>query len=229
VFGVFAQVQTDEGKVPLDVLPAIEVGPPLAVLPPIAVIEGYLRSLSIERVQAELFKILMLPDPVPVLKAIDAYGAWVLLMGEAPQNVSALARLLNVLPLACAMTRLVALLGDVPLTDLPFKLSRAQAKKYEELRTSDRLYIGTHHPEWWVEANCLRHALHDAGLSPFDVTPLPEFPLKAADLLALGFEPGVALGDALRQVKQEWLINECTWDHAQCVVCAKQLYLRSSK
>ena len=46
--------------------------------------------------------------------------------------------------------------------------------------------------------------------------PRPVFPLEGRDALALGMEPGPALGAALRAVREWWLQGGCVADAGAC-------------
>ena len=97
-----------------------------------------LRTLSAERVKAELFKILKAPDPKPVIKELYQNGLLTLLSGTAP-NISALYKLLELeealAQTANAALRLAVLAawqnGDAERLKERFRLSRNETEQVE--------------------------------------------------------------------------------------------------
>jgi hypothetical protein len=56
------------------------------------------------------------------------------------------------------------------------------------------------------------------------VTPVPQFSLKAADVMKLtGLTQGPALGDVLKKVEAWWLENDTAPDHKACLDYVKKL------
>ena len=97
-----------------------------------------LRTLSAQRVKAELFKILKAPDPKPVIKELYQNGLLTLLSGTAP-NISALYKLLELeealAQTANAALRLAVLAawqnGDAERLKERFRLSRNETEQVE--------------------------------------------------------------------------------------------------
>jgi poly(A) polymerase len=54
-------------------------------------------------------------------------------------------------------------------------------------------------------------------LSRLREVPLPEFPLKGADLIATGHKPGPALGDLLKQLEAKWRESGFTLDKVDLI------------
>lgn len=184
-----------------------------------------LMALSRERIADELAKLLAVADPVPtvrimreagifapVLPEIDADGVQRLERLVAREKASAIA--------PDAERRLAALLPSDPAVAgaaaARLKLSNAARLRIERLadRTAwitdgspfqrayglpadvavDRLLLGDE-PIETVRA-------HATALA---VTPLPTFPIKGGDLIAMGLRPGPAVAATLQAIERDWV------------------------
>ena len=184
-----------------------------------------LARLSAERVWSELRRILLAPDPTGAIALMAELGvlAAVIPEGADPARLA---------PLTAAppdpILRLAALLtGDAGAFADRLKLSGAERERLLALRTGPV-------PGAAADDADLRRLLAD---TPSDILigrswlaspdaadlrarltaiPRPVFPLEGRDALALGMEPGPALGAALRAVREWWLQGGCVADAGAC-------------
>lgn len=181
-------------------------------------------GLSGERICQELLRLLAAPDPVPSLELMA--GAGILprvLPGGA--DFEALARLLSVdAGNPDPLRRLAALTPGEAAAALADRLRLSRADK-------KRLILLTA-PEKWpprdADEKALRPlayrigppAIRDLALLQADPATAavaarmahPEFPLYGRDAIALGLEPGTAVGTLLAELEQWWLDRGCRDD-----------------
>jgi poly(A) polymerase len=190
-----------------------------------------LDQLSPERVWSELKRILAAPDPSASVALMDRLGvlAHVLPEGAAPARLAALvtagapadpllrlAALLDGDPAALAgrlrlsgeeRACLLALRrGPVPTPGVDeAELRRLLADEPADLLIGRAWLAGGDTPGW-------------AGLrATLAETPRPVFPLAGRDALALGAQPGPAVGRALAAVRAWWLAGGCGADREACL------------
>jgi poly(A) polymerase len=192
-----------------------------------------LRTLSRERVRAELVKLLVAPYAVPTLTVMAETGFVELLLGGVPQLAS-FAAMVEVEAAAALAPDAVRRLGALGL----FIVEDA-----DRLRDRLRLFNAEHErlvamvERWWrvspahgeAEARALLYRLAPVrfvdrvllawsrsragaadpswqALATLSVrwTP-PRFPMRAADLMSRGLAKGPALGAALRAAEEAWI------------------------
>jgi poly(A) polymerase len=200
----------------------------ISVLPVLSTIKDGLAHVSIERVQSEFFKILMLPWPGAVLKSMHHYGLLGHIFGNAinfDASIHALRRLVILehsgKQILCPIRRLCALTQAQKCLSV-LRLSRVQKKKSENLTTfKDPNEIVLTHPEWWVDSMLLSDAVSSDSLwlcreHTKALKPPPPFPLTGADVLAMGII-GARIGEMLIAVKREWVASNFTLDREECL------------
>ncbi len=187
-----------------------------------------LHHLSIERVWAELIRILRAPDPVQAVALMAQLGILAAALPElgAPERLEALRD--SGAP-ADPILRLAAMLtGDAAAFAERLKLSNEDRDRLIRLRTVPtpvpadddatlrRLLadfpradlIGRTWLTGGTQGDVLRQRL--AGM------PQPAFPLEGRDVLALGIPPGPRVGLLLHAVRAWWLSTGCIADRAAC-------------
>jgi len=191
-----------------------------------------LLKLSRERVRMELLRILVARRAGEAIEIMDQSGLLLLLLGGIVQRkrFERLCQIEAALGLAPDAILRLAALGtfveeDAGRLSLKLKLSSQEANQLEALaatrpnfsaglgkaplemllyRLGPRLYLGR-----------LLIAWASSGAAPNDETwrfaarlaaswERPEFPLRGADLIALGMKPGPALGTLLKDLEEEW-------------------------
>ncbi len=183
---------------------------------------GNLKSLSAERLRQELFKLLVAPRTVAVLKVMASSGilevvlphtkAWHVL-GRLPPD---------------PVFKLFVLAREPLQMQARFRLSNDEAKRLKALseiprvspdfRAAERrhvLYLLK--PKLWRDAVVLswaesRDGLDDPAwqslLNLADEWPVPRFPVSGTDLVASGLAPGPALGEMLRRLEDYWIASD---------------------
>lgn len=196
----------------------------------VALREG-IDSLSGERIQQELFKLLSIADPVNVVQRMIETGVMAHVVPGAPVNAE---RVAAGFPLtADEIQRLIILIGGRGWDDV---LSRLTQRLRLSNRVADRLteaavaypeaditaspadlrrHLYRYGPQAMRDALVLRAAeaglrapawqVLDEALSHMDV---PVFPLKSARLIAAGLKPGPELGQTLRRIETEWIAHD---------------------
>lgn len=213
----------------------------ISILPALDTIKDALSQLSIERVQSELLKILILPWPGAVLKSMMHYGLLNYIFGEEIDCAASIKTLRQLVILErfgghspCAVRRLCALTQSQNISDI-FKLSRMQKKKLESLNktiTEPDYEIALTHPEWWVDSMLLKDTLSTDHLwscraRAKTLTSPPPFPLTGADVIATG-AAGAQIGEVLTAVKRQWIASGFTLDRNACLACLKYKTLHHS-
>jgi poly(A) polymerase len=194
-----------------------------------------LRRLSAERIRAEILKLLVARGAVAVAREISHAGILEVVVGASfPARLARLAAIEAALGrFADPLLRLVALTimveEDADRLRERLRLSNAEHKRAAE---AARLLVALHgieEPPTELELTRLlflhgrdsprdalalahaesRAAPDDAGFlraSRFLAeAPTPDFPVKAADLMARGFQPGRALGAVLKELQAKWI------------------------
>lgn len=194
-----------------------------------------LRRLSAERIRAEILKLLVARGAVAVAREISHAGILEVVVGASfPARLARLAAIEAALGrFADPLLRLVALTiiveEDADRLRERLRLSNAEHKRAAE---AARLLVALHgieEPPTTLEMTRLlflhgrdsprdalalahaesRAAPDDAGFlraSRFLAeAPTPDFPVKAADLMARGLQPGRALGAVLKELQAKWI------------------------
>lgn len=181
-----------------------------------------LSRLSAERVWQELKSILAVPDPRAALRLMAETGVLGTILPEAHDLSRFMAAMARGMP-PDPILRLAALIGGDG-ADLAERLRLSEAERV-------RLAAFAAAPDLAPDADdgALRRALAEAGtdiligrtwLAPdgedrsrlrarLAAMPRPVFPLKGRDVLALGGEPGPAVGAALAAARAWWLDRNC--------------------
>ncbi len=191
-----------------------------------------LRSLSAERVQAELMKLLVAPAAAQALTAMGDSGLLLILLGGVTYH-GPFERMMAVeqkLGLAADATRRLAALAVA----IPEDAERLTQKLRLSNKDADRLDSMAHRWRRWstLDEAGARIRLYKLGAERYrdrmmmafarvgpgidfdrmtrlvtlpERSPAPKFPLKAADFLSRGLSPGPALGAALAQAEDAWI------------------------
>lgn len=165
----------------------------------------FLISLSRERIQSELYKILAAPAAWRVCSVMEQYGIWEVF---APQGID-MARAQHI-PASDPFLRLLALMGwhDPAALEQFVVLSTVQKRRIAVLLEIDPSRP-LHELLYYHGADAVRDyaALHDMD---WDVTGWrkPVFPLKAADIMDFAGGPGKQLGEMLRRAEFWWVANK---------------------
>ncbi len=186
-----------------------------------AISRGGLKSLSAERISAEMFKLLAAPHAVPVLKIMAKRGVLKQIVPHTDEWA-----VLSRLP-PDGLLRAYVLAGQPERLQELWKLSNAQAKRLEmladapalspDLRAGEQrhlLYVlGA---DGWRDAVHLALARSNAPLADKawrqllrlpERWQLPVFPVKGGDLISAGMKPGRAMGEELRRLEDYWIAS----------------------
>ncbi len=191
-------------------------------------------SLSGERVQGEMLKLLAAPDPIPALAAMQEAGALSQLFGEA-QGTNHLARLVAIegsVGDGDPIRRLGALIADAEAAHdvaARWRLAGADAARLTALTTlefalvpdldghAQRRLIYRLGPErfrdlvllaWATETKDENEAAWRTMLETAETWQAPPFPVTGADVMARGIPEGPEVGDLLRTVEDWWIEND---------------------
>ncbi len=188
---------------------------------------GRLETLSGERLQAELLKLLAAVDPLPTLALMAERGVLAHLLPHLRRDwPGRLAALIEIERShgSNAVRRLAAMVGAEPAALAErLRLSRADSDHLRELVTAKAL------PEADMDAVTIRRMLYELGkrrfvelallaaadaggeapfaamLAQAESWTIPSLPVSGRDALALGIEPGPGVGDLLRAVETWWI------------------------
>lgn len=189
-------------------------------------------SLSGERLQQELFKLISVPDPVAVVRRMIDTDVMPHILGGLHVKASVFSTAITLT--ADVIQRLIALVdGDGLVTEafpdlaqrlrLPNRIAdrlTQAAAAYPEARIATgeatlRRGLYRHGRQAMSDALSLRAAeagltasewqRFDASLRTIDV---PIFPLKSSRLIAVGLKAGPELGQALRRIEAEWVAHD---------------------
>lgn len=174
-----------------------------------------LAHLSVERIGAEMRKLLTAPDPAPSVAAMQSAGVLTrILPGADSSKLSLLVHLEQAQGVAPSAARRLALIGDHDAAQ-HLRLSNAMARELSMLRDamgdmSDLNVIAYRHGvETAVDVALLRGALFETPVST-DMAALEhaaaaKFPVKGRDLMP-DFT-GPALGARLKELEIEWIAS----------------------
>lgn len=191
-----------------------------------------LRQLSRERIQAELYRLLLAADAVPVTRQMQDYHIWQAFTPRIfPSRLQEVITREQEHRKPDAFRRLVAMLGkeQPDLFEKMIVLTREQKRRLEAIavyrlqcaekgRCAFRPFRYHYGPQ--AAMDCF--FLYPTGWSPDEVfgwNP-PQFPLRAADLPKLS---GAALGQVLKQSENWWIAQDFAPDHAAIVTYARAL------
>lgn len=186
-----------------------------------------LAGLSAERVWNELKRILAAPDPRAALALMEESGVRASLLPEGADH-AALARLVAAGAPEDPLLRLAALLPpgiDLAALATRLRLANAELELLAALRGPPpdprvddaglRRLLADTAPDVLVARTWLAQrdeaAPWQALRARLAATPVPKFPLRAADL---AIPPGRRLGQALAALRQHWLDHGCLPDRA---------------
>lgn len=181
-------------------------------------VEG-LQSLSIERVTAELLKLLAAPDPAPALASMASTGALAqVLPGAEAGSLAVLVHIEQSLGITPDPLRRLAVIGGTPQETL--RLSNVQARSLVAITSGiSPVEAGYRHGArigqdmLLVQSASLGQPVDRLALEPIENAALQDFPLKAADLMP-GLS-GPALGKALKEAEARWISSGFTLTKAQ--------------
>lgn len=189
-----------------------------------------LARLSPERIWSELKRILLAPNPLTALDLMAQTGILPLILPGGTNLPAARIAITNGLSLPLAR---FALLNAGPIDEIAaaLRLSDAERTSLHQIQAAPilpadaddfalRTALATHDRAALLVKSYLapRAAPGSDNLrARLSAMPQPEFPLRGADLIALGLPPGPAIGAALHQVRQDWLATGCTADRPACL------------
>jgi poly(A) polymerase len=177
-----------------------------------------LQSLSVERVTAEMLKLLAAPDPAPAVAAMAATGGLMqVLPGADTGMLAVLVHLEEALNIAPNPMRRLAMLGGTPADTL--RLSKEQARHLSQIKSGDLPSTIAYRFGYAVGLDALLIQSASLGQTPTTDTiahaAKQVFPLQAADLMpAL---KGPALGQALKQAEDRWIASGFTLTKADLI------------
>ena len=181
-------------------------------------IEG-LQSLSVERVTAEMLKVLAAPDPAPALASMASTGALAQVLPAAEVgSLAVLVHLEQSLDIRPDPLRRLAVIGGTPTEAL--KLSNAQARGLSNItsgispiETAYRHGASAGRDALLVQSASLGQVVDRSALKLVEDAAKQSFPLKAAAFMpALS---GPALGKALKEAEARWISSGFTLTKAQ--------------
>lgn len=202
-----------------------------------------LAQLSAERVWQEIKRILAAPDPRAACRLMAETGVFATILPEAG-DLSRLETLLARGAPADPLLRLAATIGPGDSDRLATRLKLADAERARLAAIAAAPDLAAH-----ADDATLRRALADwptdvlidrSWLSPdpadrdelrsrLAAMPRPVFPMKGRDAIALGAQPGPAVGAALARTRSWWLAHDCLPDAESCrAELARQLAVQGA-
>ena len=178
-----------------------------------------LQSLSVERVTAEMLKLLAAPEPAPALAAMAATGALAQVLPGADAGILAvLTHLEQALGITADPLRRLAAIGGTPSEAL--RLSKAQARDLANITSGlSPVEAAYHHGArvgcdvLLIQSASLGRPVERSALAPIKAASQQVFPLRAADFMpALS---GPALGRALKEAEARWISSGFTLTKAE--------------
>lgn len=194
-----------------------------------------LRQIAVERIWKELIKLLDAPDPFPALSAMIRTGIMKVILPESDDGLR-MARLRGLEKAEGlrfdAFQRFLSLFSRSPAIASSLarhlKVSRHErdrlthwAKAAKPPKDTDDLKPWLYSLEGETGLDVLAWCWADGGAPGEDwaaryasakAWQRPVFPLKGADLIALGHKPGVELGDTLKRLEAAWIANGFSMD-----------------
>jgi poly(A) polymerase len=202
-----------------------------------------LPTLSAERVAAETLKLLKAPDPVPTLRAMAEDGVLEAALPELLRR-DLLARLVAIDPEPDPVRRLAALLPADAATAAAFAARLRLSNKIRDRLVA--LAAPPHEVDLAAEARAQRVALYRLGPALYRdgvllaaaaagserpeallrlaaQWPVPVFPLRGQDLVAMGVPAGKEVGRLLEAVRAWWEASDFAPDRDACLARATAL------
>ena len=179
-----------------------------------------LRALPGERIRTELLKLLASPGAMAAVMAMDEDGVLDMIL-PGRRRIAALARLVGREQQPDPVRRLAVLADDCRVPER-LRLSSGQKARHDRIRR-ERLAPGMSERD--LKARLYRagsESLADAALAGYALDrladaetdralalardwPVPSFPLRGEDLVALGVTPGPRIGAMLRELETRWI------------------------
>ncbi|WP_296431570.1 CCA tRNA nucleotidyltransferase [Yoonia sp.] len=180
-----------------------------------------LQSLSIERVTAEMLKLLSATDPAPALAALASTGGLAqVLPGADSGALAVLVHFEEQLSIEPSPIRRLAVLGGAPVNNL--RMSNAQARELAQITSGELPTIIAYRHGLIAGRDALLVQSASLGQAPainaYDAITYAAkqaFPLKAADLMPE--LTGPALGKALKQAEDRWIASGFTLTKADLI------------
>jgi len=210
-----------------------------------------LKGLSAERVWKEIKRILLAPDPIPVLRLmIKAH-----VLQRAVPRARALGKLEKMVRLEqknglnpCHLRRLAALLNDGS-ANADFLARKLKFSNMETKRFKDMIMLSGKIRGKKLTREFLRRLLYQAGretvrdgvllsaakgktaglpkaLAVIDAWENPFFPVQGKDVVRLGFKPGPQIGRIVRAVESWWCGKDFRPEREACLEELKRLVER---
>jgi tRNA nucleotidyltransferase/poly(A) polymerase len=189
-----------------------------------------LATLSAERIRMEMVKLLLAQGAASALQEMGEAGLLLALLGGVTYHgpLRAMIAAEKTLALAPDPMRRLAALAVVTIEDAErlterLRLSNAEALQLDSMahrwwrlgtldETKARIRLYKLGPQRFRDRVLLGWARHGGNTEFWQNLatlatrwPVPVFPLKAADFMARGLQPGPALGDALNRAEQAWI------------------------
>jgi poly(A) polymerase len=181
-----------------------------------------LASLSAERIRQEMFKLLMAPRAVPVLKLMAKHKILEVLLPYTEEW-----RVISRLP-ADPVLRLFVLAQDPQAMKERWRLSNADANRITAISSlpppssslrprEQRIILYQAGAECWRDAVLVALARSKAPLDDKswkkllrlpDRWKIPSLPVSGHDLIAAGMTPGPDMGMALKQLEDWWMASD---------------------
>lgn len=200
------------------------------------------RTLSVERIQAELFKLLVAPRVVPVIAMMRKRGILQAcidldIADGVLEKMVALEERLGVAP--DPIRRLFCLTGN----GAALRLSKAERKRFENMKLCAdidvpgdlvklrkclyRLGVEAYQDQvlkGWVASNALVDDKNwQLAFRLAQNWQMPVFPLKGKDLLDQGIEPGQQMGQVLSELERLWIESDFRVDRQTLLLQADKL------
>ncbi len=197
-----------------------------------------LRQLSAERVASEFFRLLAVPDPLPVLRMMAEDEVLAAILPEATR-LDRLAELTALEPRPDPLRRLAALVAadadGVAAIAVRLRLSNAERDRLAGLArpspfdpTGDTraqrqmLYrLGAERFRDLALLAAAEGEMDDARLTELLALVTgwkqPRFPLSGRDVVALGVPPGIRVGELLDRVRRWWEEGDFAADRTACL------------
>lgn len=206
-----------------------------------------LQALSRERIRDEVLKLLVAPKLLPTLAVMFAHGVLAPVLPELESGrQSLLARLITLEPSPDPLRRLACLLPDSALGDVAKRLHLSRADQDRLCAMADAPAIAAPALATLGDQSALRRWAYPQpeitaidrlllGACRLDTPPdlgpalaelkhwqRPRLPLRGADLITLGLQPGPDVSRALRVLETAWIAADFPSDNAVLDTLARQ-------
>ncbi len=213
-------------------------------------LRGGLDSLSPERVQGELMRLLCAEDAARALRKMFDYGLLVQLLAgvvslDRLENLIAIEAHLGIEPDAVLQLAALSVTGGEDAERLAQRLRLATADKKRLTQASARHGFGVDMGDACLRARLYtmgRPGCRDSALMAWAASrdapgnrdwhdlmtrigdlPVPKFPLQGADIVEMGVPRGPAVGDILGETETRWRTGDFAATRAQLLDIARQL------